>query len=218
MLKSVRKNFITGVAVILPAVITIWFVKFVMDKTNNILLEPMAKILRPYILDNAVLEYMAKVLILVFLVIVISIIGFGTRILFLRRSFSFLEKNINQLPMIGKIYGAIKEMSHAFLGQSKNIFTRVVLVEFPRKGIYAIGFVTSEGKGEVQDKTIEKVINVFVPTTPNPTSGFLLLVPESEMIKLDMSVEEGLKLVISGGIVPLPERVTIKKRNGNTDN
>lgn len=218
MLKSLRKNFITGVAVILPAVITIWLVKFIIDKTNNILLEPMVKFLHLYILDSAILENLAKVLIFVFLVVVISIIGFGTRILFLRRLFSFLEKNIHQLPMIGKIYGAIKEISHAFLGQSKGIFTRVVLVEFPRKGIYAIGFVTSEGKGEVQDKTIEKVINVFVPTTPNPTSGFLLLVPEGEMIKLDMSVEEGLKLVISGGMVPLPERVTIKKRNGNPDN
>lgn len=218
MFKSIRKNFITGVAVILPAVITIWFVKFIIDKTNSILLDPIVGFLRPFILDSTVLEYIAKVLILVFLVATISIIGFGTRILFLRRLFSFLEKNIHQLPMIGKIYGAIKEMSHAFLGQSKEIFTRVVLVEFPRKGTYAIGFVTSEGKGEVQDKTIEKVINIFVPTTPNPTSGFLLLVPEGDLIKLDMSVEEGLKLVISGGMVPLPDRVTIKKRNGNPDN
>ena len=217
MLKSLRKNFITGVAVILPAVITIWLVKFIIGKTNNILLEPMVQFLRPYIMDSAVLEYIAKVLIFIFIVVAISIIGFGTRILFLRRFFSFLEKNIHQLPMVGKIYGAIKEMSHAFLGQSKEIFTRVVLVEFPRKGIYAIGFVTSEGKGEAQDKTIEKVINVFVPTTPNPTSGFLLLVPEGEMIKLDMSVEEGLKLVISGGMVPLPERVMIKKRNVDPD-
>ena len=218
MFISVRKNFITGVAVILPALITIWLVKFVINKTDYFLLEPIANFLRPFILDNTALEYIAKVLTLVFLIAAISLIGFGTRIILLRRFFSFWEKNISQLPMIGKIYGAVKEMSHAFLGQSKGIFTRVVLVEFPRKGVYAIGFVTSEGKGEVQNKTEERVINVFVPTTPNPTSGFLLLVPEEGMIKLDMSVEEGLKLVISGGIVPLPERVTIKKRDGDTDN
>ncbi|MDD4879166.1 MAG: DUF502 domain-containing protein [Candidatus Omnitrophica bacterium] len=218
MFTSIRKNFITGFAVMLPALITIWLVKFAVDKTNYFLLEPIADFLRPFILDSAILEYIAKVLTLVFLVAIISLIGFGTRILFLRRFFSFWEKNVSQLPMIGKVYGAIKEMSHAILGQSKSIFTRVVLVAFPRPGIYAIGFVTSEGKGELQDKTVSRVTNVFVPTSPNPTSGFLLLVPEEEMIKLDMSVEEALKLVISGGIVPLPERVTIKKKDGNTDN
>ncbi|MDD5310952.1 MAG: DUF502 domain-containing protein [Candidatus Omnitrophica bacterium] len=218
MFTSIRKNFITGVAVILPALITIWLVKFAVVKTNYFLLEPIADFLRPFILDSTILEYIAKVLTLVFLVVIISLIGFGTRILFLRKFFSFWEKNISQLPMIGKIYGAIKEMSHAILGQSKSIFTRVVLVAFPRPGIYAIGFVTYEGKGELQDKTVTRVTNVFVPTSPNPTSGFLLLVPEKEMIKLDMSVEEGLKLVISGGIVPLPERVKIKKKDGDTDN
>ncbi|MDD5073103.1 MAG: DUF502 domain-containing protein [Candidatus Omnitrophica bacterium] len=218
MFTSIRKNFITGVAVILPALITIWLVKFAVVKTNYFLLEPIADFLRPFILDSTILEYIAKVLTLVFLVVIISLIGFGTRILFLRKFFSFWEKNISQLPMIGKIYGAIKEMSHAILGQSKSIFTRVVLVAFPRPGIYAIGFVTYESKGELQDKTVTRVTNVFVPTSPNPTSGFLLLVPEKEMIKLDMSVEEGLKLVISGGIVPLPERVKIKKKDGDTDN
>lgn len=217
MFKTIRRNFITGLAVILPAVVTIWLIKFITVKTNDLLLEPTVKFLRPLIPDSAILEYAAKVLILVFVVVFMALVGFGTRVLFLRKFFSYWERKISQLPMIGKIYGATKEMSHAFLGQSKGVFTRVVLVEFPRKNIYAIGFVTSEGRGEVQDKTAEKVINVFVPTTPNPTSGFLLLVPEDEMIKLDMSIDEGLKLVISGGVVPLPERVTIKKKDGNTD-
>ncbi len=218
MFKSVRKNFITGLAVILPAIVTIWLIKFTLDKTNLIFLEPVVKFLRPLIPDSIILVAIAKILVFIFLVVAIALIGFGTRVLIVRNFFSRFESKILLFPMIGKVYGAMKEMSHAFLGQTKGLFTRVVLVEFPRQGVYAIGFVTSEGKGEVQDKTIEKVINVFVPTTPNPTSGFLLLVPENDLIKLDMSIDEGLKLVISGGIVPLPESVSIKKKHGDTGN
>ena len=219
MLKGVRKNFVTGLAVILPVVITIWLVKFIIDKTDNILLAPIVQYLQPYILDSVILEYIAKVLTLTFLVIAISLIGFGTRILLLRGIFSFLERSVYRVPMVGKVYGTMKEMSQAFLGMSKGTFSKVVLIEFPRRGIYAIGFITSEGKDRAGDKTLKKVTNVFVPHAPNPTSGFLLLVPEDEMIKLDMSVEEGFKMVISGGVVPLPERVTIKKkRDGDPDN
>ena len=201
-----------------PAIITIWLVMFIIDKTNDILLAPIVQYLQPYILDSVILEYIAKVLILTFLVIAISLIGFGTRILVLRGIFSFLERSVYRVPMIGRVYGTIKEMSQAFMGLSKGTFSRVVLIEFPRRGIYAIGFITSEGKDRSGDKELEKVMNVFVPHAPNPTSGFLLLVPEDEMIKLDMSVEEGFKMVISGGVVPLPERVKIKKKDGDTDN
>ena len=218
MLKTPRKNFITGVAVILPAVITIWLVKFIIDKTNNILLEPMVKFLHLYILDSAVLENLAKVLILVFLVIAISIIGFATRLIFLRKFFSYLEKKISLFPMLGKIYGAFKEISHALLGQTQGIIKRAVLVEYPRKGIYAVGFVTSEGKETIHDGTGKKLLSVLIWTTPTPTSGFLILVPEDEIIPLDISIEEALKLIISGGIIPLPERFTIKKKDGDPDN
>ena len=92
-------------------------------------------------------------------------------------------------------------MSNAFLGQPRGIFERVALLEYPRKGIYSIGFVTSEAKEEVQHKTDKRIINIFVPTTPNPTSGVFLLVPEEELTYLDMTVEEGLKLVVSAGKV-----------------
>jgi len=213
MLKSLRKNFFTGLIVIFPALVTVWIVQFIVVKLNLIALEPATRHLEPYV-GGGILEYLVKIALLILIVLVIAFIGFGTRLLFLTKFFSYWERKIYLIPMIGKIYSATREMSQAFLGQSKGIFTRVVLVEFPRPGVYAIGFVTSEGKGEVQDKTIEKVINVFVPTTPNPTSGFLLLVPEEQLIKLDMSIDEGLKLVISGGIVPLPERVSIKKKAG----
>ncbi|KPK39605.1 MAG: hypothetical protein AMJ78_08235 [Omnitrophica WOR_2 bacterium SM23_29] len=211
MFTGIRKNFITGLAVLFPAVITIWFVRFIIVKTNLVVLEPLIKLLRPFI-GNTTIEYLARIALFIILIFIITLIGFGTRVLVFRKFFSYWEKLFYRVPMAGKIYSVTKDMSLAFLGQSKGIFTRVVLVEFPRKGIYSIGFVTSEGKGEVQSKTEEKVINVFIPTTPNPTSGYLLLVPEEELIKLDMSIANGMKLVISGGVVSLPETVSIKKK------
>lgn len=211
MFTKLRRNFITGLAILFPAVVTIWFVKFIITKTNIVVLEPLMRLMRPFI-GNTVLEYFAKLALFIIVIFIIAVIGFGTRVLFLRNFFSYLEKLFFRVPMVGTIYRFTKDMSRAFLGQSKGMFTRVVLVEFPRKGIYSIGFVTSEGKGEVQDKTEEKVINVFVPTTPNPTSGYLLLVPEEDLIKLDMSVADGMKMVISGGVVPLPDKVSIKKK------
>ncbi len=216
MLKSMRKNFLAGIVVIIPALVTYWLIVFVLTPFDALFIKRVMVRLEPYY-TGIVSPYLVKAGLYVAVIGIIVFIGFGTRVLVLKKLFSYFEKKFFQVPMLGKVYSATKEISQAFLGQSKGIFTRVVLVEFPHKKTYALGFVTSEGRGEVQDKTVERVINVFVPTTPNPTSGFLLLVPENEMINLDMSIEEGLKLVISGGIVPLPDRINIKKKNGDTD-
>jgi uncharacterized membrane protein len=105
----------------------------------------------------------------------------------------------------------MKEISHTLLAGQRTMFQRVVLVQFPRPGIYSIGFVTSETEGEVQVRTRETVINVFVPTTPNPTSGFLILVPREQLIELDMTVADGMKMVISGGAVVPPYTAKTKQ-------
>ncbi|MDD5737126.1 MAG: DUF502 domain-containing protein [Candidatus Omnitrophica bacterium] len=216
MLKSMRKNFLAGIVVIIPALVTYWLIVFVLTPFDALFIKRVMVKLEPYY-NGIVSPYLVKAGLYVAVIGIIVFIGFGTRVLVLKKLFSYFERKFFHVPMLGKVYSATREISQAFLGQTKGIFTRVVLVEFPHRKTYALGFVTSEGKGEVQDKTVERVTNVFVPTTPNPTSGFLLIVPESEMISLDMSVEEGLKLVISGGIVPLPDRVNIKKKNGDTD-
>jgi uncharacterized membrane protein len=217
MLKSMRRNFLAGVVVIIPALVTYWLIVFVLTPFDALFIRRIMVKLEPYY-SGVINAHIVKVGLYAAVIALIIFIGFGTRVLVLKKLFSYFERKFSQVPMLGKVYSATREISQAFLGQSKGIFTRVVLVQFPHKGIYAVGFVTSEGKGEVQDKTLERVINVFVPTTPNPTSGFLLLVPEKEMISLDMSIDEGLKLVISGGIVPLPDSVAIKKKtNGDTD-
>lgn len=217
MFKFLRKNFLPGLAVILPAILTIWLVKFIIDRANQLLLEPIVLLLKTYILDSRLLEIAAKTLIFIFIVLLIAFIGFATRLILLRRLFSYAERRFTQFPMLGKIYMAFKEISHALLGQTQGIIKRAVLVEYPRKGIYAIGFVTSEGKETIHDDTGKRLISVLIGTTPTPTSGFLILVPEDEIIPLNISIEEALKLIISGGIIPLPDRVTIKNKNGNTD-
>jgi uncharacterized membrane protein len=110
------------------------------------------------------------------------------------------------MPLVRSVYGAVKQILETVLAQTSTAFREVVLLEYPRRGIWAIGFITGYTEGEVQNLTEDECVNIFLPTTPNPTSGFLLFVPRKELIKLDMSIEEGIKMVVSGGIVTPPDR------------
>ncbi len=120
--------------------------------------------------------------------------------LFIRISEYFLDR----MPVIRTLYGAIKQIFETIMASQSSAFREVVMLEYPRKGIWSIGFVTGKSEGEVQEKTDKTTINVFVPTTPNPTSGYLLFVPKNELKFLDMSVEEAVKLVVSAGIITPP--------------
>lgn len=127
---------------------------------------------------------------------------------------AFGENIVYRIPLIRPLYSAVKQLLTAIFSQSNDTFKRVILIEFPRKGIYSIAFVTGMPRGEIQEKTHQRVINVFLPTTPNPTSGFYLLIPESEIIPLTMTVEEAFKLLVSGGIVaPEPPKTDISLFN-----
>jgi len=122
-----------------------------------------------------------------------------------RRMLEWLDTAMMNVPLMNKFYGAIKQVNDAFAG-NRHSFKTVVLVEFPREGMHSIGFLTSEQRDEVQQKTPGNVVCVFVPTTPNPTSGFLILVPEEKVTRLDMSVTEAIKYIVSLGSVS-PEYV-----------
>ena len=122
------------------------------------------------------------------------------------------ERILNRMPVVRSVYSAIKQIFETILAQQSNAFREAVLIEYPRRGIWAIGFITGTTKGEVQNLTLEETVNIFLPTTPNPTSGFLLFVPREEVVPLDMSVEEAVKMVISGGIVTPPDRRTKEKQ------
>jgi uncharacterized membrane protein len=135
----------------------------------------------------------------IFFLVILLVGVFATNVIG-KRMISIGERILARIPLVNKIYAAVQQISSAFLGSKSSIFSTVVLIEYPRKGVYSLGFVTSVAKGEVQHKTAQQVVGVFVPTTPNPTSGLLVFIPEGDLIRLDMSPEDGLKLVISGGV------------------
>ena len=122
------------------------------------------------------------------------------------------ENFVNRMPVVRSLYSAVKQIFEAVFTRDKNSFREVVLIEYPRKGVWSLGFVTGVTKGEVQQGTNGEVLNVFVPTTPNPTSGYLLFVPRSDVKIMGMSVEEGIKMVVSAGIItPNPSGGTFRE-------
>jgi uncharacterized membrane protein len=196
--KYFRNSFFTGLLVVLPlgaSVGLIWWV---------------VKLVTAWLPANydSPLWRVAAVL---FLIVVTVLVGILTRKVAGKRLVAWGEDLIRLTPLLNKIYPFMKEISHTMLSGQKTMFQRVVLVEFPRVGCYSIGFITSETGGEAQVKTKENVVNVFVPTTPNPTSGFLMLVPREQVTDMEMSVTEGMKMVISGGAVVPPYRPTGKR-------
>jgi uncharacterized membrane protein len=150
-------------------------------------------------LDKHIAIFTIKILILVIVFLFICLIGLGTEIFVVKSFFNFVESMVKRVPMVNRIYGTIKEIFSAFVGQEREIFRSAVLIEYPRKGLYSIAFITRTSHPKLK-KTIEQdLVSVFLPTTPNPTSGLLLFLPKNEAIALPFSVEEAIKMVVSGG-------------------
>ncbi len=191
MIKNIRQIFIKGLFSLLPIVATIYLLLYLYQFMDNLLGIYFEKIFGRSIPGVGILASIVLIFIMGF--IISNVIG--------EKLFIYVEKKLHKIPIVPKIYFGIKQIIDAFSLQGKQVSNRVVLVEYPRKGTYAVGFLTGECRGEVQLKTAARLINVFIPTTPNPTSGMLILVPDNEIIYLDMSVEEGLKLIVSAGVV-----------------
>lgn len=207
-----RGSFFTGLAVTLPAIVSIaavmWLFKTVSNLTDLLLFFVSPNITHADDGKGPMYWYWS-LLALVVAAILISAIGILARYYIGKRMIEWLDTAMMNVPLFNKFYGAIKQVNEAFAG-NKNSFKTVVLVEFPREGIYSVGFITSEQHAEVQQKTKEKVLCVFIPTTPNPTSGFLVLVPEDKVTKLDMSVAEGIKYIVSlGSIAPAEPKMEV---------
>ena len=204
-----RASFLTGLAVTLPAIVSVaavmWLFRTASNFTDTLLFFLRFVLDKKYIYENGIsgdLFWYWSVLAFALAVGLISIVGLLARYYVGKRMIEWLDAAMMQVPLFNKFYGAIKQVNEAFSG-NKNSFKTVVLVEFPREGMYSVGFLTNEQHGEVQQKTKEKVVAVFIPTTPNPTSGFLVLVPEDKVTKLDMSVADGIKYIVSlGSIAP----------------
>ncbi len=143
--------------------------------------------------------------------VLILLVGLLTANIFGRSLVNFYERLVDRVPLVKGIYTLFKQVSDTVFSRDRNAFRKVVLIEYPRKGIWAVAFVTGVSEGEVQEVTEKRLVNIFVPTTPNPTSGFYILVPQDEMIELKMTVEEAFKLVISGGMVTPPQKQEKKR-------
>jgi uncharacterized membrane protein len=207
-----RSSFFTGLAVTLPAIVSIaallWLFRTISNVTDFLLFFLPHKITHQDDGTGPVYWYWSLVALLLALLL-ISVVGLLARYYIGKRMIEWLDAAMMHVPLLNKFYGAIKQVNEAFAG-NKNSFKTVVMVEFPSAGIYSIGFITNEQNGEVQQKTKANVICVFVPTTPNPTSGFLILVPEEKVTKLDMNVADGIKYIVSlGSISPefLPPKI-----------
>ena len=197
ILSNFRRFFLTGLLVTAPIIITIyvtWLViTFIDVKVANLLPE--------YLDFRKALPFQIPGLGLVIVIFVITLIGAITPGLIGRNLLKLGEMILFKTPVIRTVYSSIKQIMETVMSTNSKSFKEVVLVEYPRKKIWVIGFVTGETKGEVQTLNDETLINVFIPTTPNPTSGFLLFVPKKDLIYMKMKVEDAVKMVISGGIV-----------------
>ena len=203
-----RSSFLTGLAVVFPALLTLaavkWLVGTISSVTDLLLFFLPRKLTHEGLMypndGKGPMFWYWSLVALVLAMVLISVVGVLARYYIGKKVIDWTDRVLMRVPLLNKFYGAIKQVNDAFAG-SKHSFKTVVLVQFPREGMYSVGFITSEPNDEVQAKTKEKVVCVFVPTTPNPTSGFLILVPEDQVTKLEMSVTDAIKYIVSLGSI-----------------
>lgn len=206
MIARLRSYFFAGLLAVAPIGITLWLcwvlLKFVDARVTPLIPEAY----NPNTYINPYFPHEIPGVGLIVFIFVLIVVGALTRIFLGRYLVHLSEKILNKMPVVRSIYSATKQIAETVLKRQSEAFRQVVLFEYPRRGSWAIGFLTGTTKGEVQSLTDDDVVNVFLPTTPNPTSGYLLFIPRRELVPLSMTVEEGIKMIISGGIVTPPDR------------
>ena len=195
-----QRYFLAGLLVFLPVVITLWFLGWVISLMDG-LLDVLPARLHP----NSYLPFAIPGLGAAFTIALILFLGVLTRGVATRRFLAAWDRIFVQIPVFRGVYTAVQKLVQTFLGQSQTN-RQVVMIEYPRKGIYAVGFAMGRAWHELEKKNEAPLVNVFVPTTPNPTSGFYLLVPANEVAPLNISTEEALKLITSGGLITPDDR------------
>ena len=197
-----RGSFLAGLAVILPGVLTLAAVKWLFGTVSSVT-DFLLFFLPAGVTQDATgrIHWYWSLVAIAMAAVGITLIGILARYYIGKRMINFADNLMLRVPVLNKIYGTIKQVDEAFSSGKKSSFQTVVLVEYPREGIYSVGFVTSEQADEVSEKTNKKCVCIFIPTTPIPTGGFLIIVPEEKVIKLDMSVADGFKYIISIGAI-----------------
>ena len=187
---KIRNNFIAGVVVLIPIGITLYLTLFIIKLS--------ARLIPKEINPNNYLPIDIPGLEILIAVLIITFVGWLSLSFLGKKFFEIFNSVLKKIPILRTIYSAIGQMTETFT-KNQNEKSSVVLMEYPRKGIWAVGFATKDNKGIISDKTKEELVNVFLPTTPNPTSGFLLMVPKNELIYLDVTFEQASKFIVSAG-------------------
>ena len=199
LLASLRASFLTGIVVIAPVGLTIWLIWTLFGWVDGVVLPLVPQRFNPEQYIGINLRGVGVIIFLIFTIIV----GWIAKGLIGRSLIRFAEGLVDRTPVVRSIYSGIKQIAETVFAQSERSFENACLVQYPRKGIWAIGFVSTQAKGEIATKVeaTGELMSIFLPTTPNPTSGFLLFVPREDVILLEMTVEDAAKLVISAGLV-----------------
>lgn len=198
---SLRNAFITGLLLLAPLVITIWAFRTIIEFVGG-----RFRPIYNYVLPESIsgLTFLWDIVATLLVIALITLFGYVSRLFLGRFLLGVLERFLQGVPGLNAVYNTVKQVIDTFGSQNRHMFSKVVLVQFPRAGAYSIGFLTNKAQGEPQEKTQDEVWTVFVPTTPNPTSGFLIMLPKRDIVELEMSVGDGMKMVISGGAVTPP--------------
>jgi uncharacterized membrane protein len=193
--RGLRRYLVAGVLVWLPILATLWVVRFLVQLMDGTLLL-LPESLRPEALMGFALPGLGAV----FAFVVLFVTGLLVTNLIGRRLVAYWEGVLHRIPLVRSVYGGVKGFTESVFSQS-NSFRKVVMIEYPRAGIWSIGFVTAENMREISEKTGAQQVCVYVPTTPNPTSGFIVMLPKSEVVELAMSVDAAMKMIITCGVV-----------------
>ena len=217
MLARLRTSFLTGIVVIAPVALTLWLIWSVIGWFDGFVLPFVPDAYRPEQILKTIFGYdlelnIRGVGVVVFLVFA-TLVGWLAKGLIGRSFIRYAENLVNRMPVVRSFYSGIKQIAETVFAQQERSFEKACMIEYPRKGIWAIGFISTTAKGEIAERNSSKgpMVSVFVPTTPNPTSGFLLFFPKADIVELDMSIEDAAKLVISAGLVYPPTKKTSPK-------
>ncbi len=196
---GLRASFLTGIVVIAPVALTVWLVWGIIGWVDGVVLPLVPYTFQPEKYIGINLRGIGVFIFLIFTIVV----GWIAKGLIGKSLINFAESLVDRMPVVRTIYSGVKQIAETVFAQSERSFEKACLIQYPRKGIWAIGFISTTAKGEIAERaeTSGALMSIFLPTTPNPTSGFLLFLPKEDVIELDMSVEEAAKLVISAGLV-----------------
>ncbi len=207
--KKIKNLIITGTIIIIPSVTTIYLLTKLFGVVDSFVPELLHSIFP--LLPN---KYFPGLGIFIFLFIA-GFVGLGAKNYFGKRMINITDKIFTKIPFLNKVYISVQQILDTIIKNKKNFFEKVVLIQYPKQGSYCIGFLTSKIEGEIPEKINKNLYAVFLPTTPNPTSGFLLILPKSEILELDMSIEAAVKIVMSGGVINSEQAKKLTEKNKN---